>query len=88
MKMYLILGLNISTPNITGHEEWDSMDERDHMENHFVPSPANLNPLAEPFIPMLSDLDMEDMDIQEQSPNLLEMCHSMILMTRSHCLLD
>ena len=66
--------VNISTPNITGHEESDPRDEsnqmENQMENHFIPSPANLNPLADPFIPLLSGLDMSTETVSESTGNV------------------
>ena len=46
--------LEISTPNITEHDDTDS--ETDQL----TLSPANLNPLADPFILLLSDLSFSD----------------------------
>ena len=59
--------VDISTPNITDHEESDPRDESNQTKNHFIPSPANLNPLADPFIPLLSGLDMSTEKVSEST---------------------
>ena len=44
--------VDIATPNIT------ECDELDTTKDHSIASPTNLNPLADPFTPFLSDLSL------------------------------
>ena len=62
--------VNISTPNITGHEEWNPRVGPDSMSDLFIPSSVKLNPLADPFIPLLSDLDMSKETVSESTGNV------------------